>query len=309
MSYIKNIREKRKLKDTIAIITPEASQEVAAMPRPRKPQARMTVSKAGLSRVVREDGDWQLLGGAARCSTCIKEDRRCVVNMPAIDGWREAYESGARIVKHPARTSCQACAGKKKGCDLPMTKEMRAAANEEKIAMMLEAEEKAKEAVEAKAEASSAAPATKRRREVEVEIRVPKKRKTAKAKAKEAKEKTPVMTEEEFRLALLGVLGKIAGHLEVVARVAESSGKVDKGKGKAEEVDDDAASIAIENVYAESAGRSGRTGESGKTGKSEGTDEISQGRNGESKMFLCRYLRIPPSVQDRESCIDAGGLP
>ena len=133
----------------------------------------MTVSKAGLSRAAREDGDWQLLGGAARCSTCIKENRRCVVNMPAIDGWREAYESEVRIVKHPARTSCQACAGKKKGCDLPMMKEMRVAANEEKIAMMLEAEEKAKEAAEAKAEASSAAPATKRRREVEVEIRVP----------------------------------------------------------------------------------------------------------------------------------------
>ena len=74
----------------------------------------------------REAG-WSLVGGEGRCAVCLKDDAQCVINMVAVEKWREEVKEGKRFHRNPTGTNCERCTKKKRKCELPATARMRRA--------------------------------------------------------------------------------------------------------------------------------------------------------------------------------------
>ena len=49
---------------------------------------------------------WTLVGGAGRCTACLKDDAQCSVNMKAITKWEEEVAAGKKFVRHLSSTNC-----------------------------------------------------------------------------------------------------------------------------------------------------------------------------------------------------------
>jgi hypothetical protein len=198
---------------------------------------------------------WEIVGGAARCQLCIKDNAQCRINMAAIDKWKETFESGKAGRRNPPRTSCKRCLVKKKKCELPATKDIRDA-----LARATPG-----------AAPSVASSGTKRRREVEVVV-------PALPQAKRARRTSPEVSDGEFRRELLKVLRKIEGHLDSLAKAAnEPTKRGGKGKEKAtDEVDhemlDGAEEIEIEDRSSEIAEEGGQM-ETSMGSEEEGSEE------------------------------------
>ena len=70
---------------------------------------------------------WTIVGGAGRCSFCIKAGVDCKINVGAIEAWRDGVSKGVRYKRHPDGVNCRYCTEKrKKPCPLPATEKMRA---------------------------------------------------------------------------------------------------------------------------------------------------------------------------------------
>ena len=83
----------------------------------------------------RTDEDaWTIVGGAGRCEACIKSDAQCIINVAAIERWREDHRQGKRsLLKGAKWTNCRRCSlNVKQRCLLPATEEMREGLPEKK---------------------------------------------------------------------------------------------------------------------------------------------------------------------------------
>lgn len=218
-------------------------------PKGRTTRARTGAAKAGPSRSA--DDGWQKVEGAGRCVACAKDGVPCPVNLAAIDKWRVAFREGTVFKKNPPHTSCRRCLDKKKGCDLPATREMRKG--------LQGATPKATRAT-TKAESPAASAATSgRKRRLLMEVEVPSRKRMRAA--------SPEMTDEGFRKGLLKVLGEIEGHLGKLAAASDrwvAAGADRKGKRKAEEWEHDAEEVEIEDrsSFVEGSGQAWGSGRS-----------------------------------------------
>ena len=218
----------------------------------------------GPSTTERSDGGWEIVGGDARCPSCIKDGAKCLINTTAIDKWRKEQEKGVVRKRHPPHTSCKRCLEKKKGCDLPATRELREAQKNT-------VPEVAPSIVTTASRASSG---RKRFREMEVEMPVP-------LRVKRRRQASPESAEGEFRKELLFVLRSIDGRLgelvQAARGMAESgSGVRDKGKGK-EKADEDAVEVEIVDSRSEDEGRSGKAEKDDGSGGEEEEEEEEDG--------------------------------
>ena len=92
----------------------------------------MELSDESSVRVKREKGkepgeEWTLIGGDGRCAACLRDDTRCLINLAAVEKWRDEVKEGKRFHRNPSGTNCKRCTLKKKKCELPATEKLRRA--------------------------------------------------------------------------------------------------------------------------------------------------------------------------------------
>lgn len=68
---------------------------------------------------------WQIVGGAGRCYLCHHYNAKCVINIPEIEKWRQAFRDGKWEIGMADHTGCQRCIDMGMRCNLPATEEMR----------------------------------------------------------------------------------------------------------------------------------------------------------------------------------------
>jgi hypothetical protein len=89
---------------------------VVVKPRPRPVRPTAAASTSGKPPTPKKiSGGWEIVGGSARCPSCVKDDAKCLINTTAIGKWREELEQGVIRRRHPPHTSCKRCLEKKKG--------------------------------------------------------------------------------------------------------------------------------------------------------------------------------------------------
>jgi len=165
-----------------------------------------------------EEERWELVGGAARCRACVRDDAQCRVNTAAILRWRERVEEGKVTARAPTGTSCERCnVSLKRTCELPGTADLRERVKEKKAELAAkkqkaEGEKKTEAAGGSKRKAADEGVAGPSRKKAAVEVKV---RKEAKKAAEEEEEE---MTAGEYRSAVVELLGQLVEEVAGVQR-------------------------------------------------------------------------------------------
>jgi len=165
-----------------------------------------------------EEEEMEMVGGAAHCCACVRDGEQCRVNTRAILRWWTSVRAGKVTAQAPTGTLCQRCnTSLHRPCDLPGTADLWKKVNERKaeIAAKKAKAEAEKESVEVEvervasgskrkaAEETGAASGSKQRK-VTVEVD-PWKKKTTKE-----------LTEGEFRLRVVELMGMLMGEAEEI---------------------------------------------------------------------------------------------
>ena len=166
-----------------------------------------------------EEEKFELVSGANRCRTCVRDDAPCRINSVAITRWRENIDAGKVTARAPAGTSCERCHDfLKKQCEFPGTADLRKAVAQRK-AEIAEGKEKKRAEGKKKAEAKkggvrggSEASGSKRKAP-SVEVVMPPRKKTK----QEAE-----LTEGQFRASVAATLGRVAAASERTATHLDS---------------------------------------------------------------------------------------
>jgi len=165
-----------------------------------------------------EEEEMELVGGAGRCRACVRDNEQCHVNTRAILRWRASVEAGRVTTRAPTGTSCQRCnTSLHRPCDLPGTADLRKKVNERKAEIAAkkakaEAEkelaevevEKVASGLKRKAAEETGAASGSKRRKVTVEVD-PRKKKSTKE-----------LTEGEFCLRMVELMGMLVGEAEEI---------------------------------------------------------------------------------------------
>jgi hypothetical protein len=157
-------------------------------------------ASAGKGKNKAEDDGYTIVGGAGRCTSCVRDDACCEANFGAIERWERDVADGKVFVRGPPGTNCKRCQEKKKRCELPATAELRRALGAKSAAISI-----------ADSGASRASRASgRKRKEVFAGVEMPP---TKRAKVAEA--------EGQFQAELLEVLRGIRVELGRMAVAAE----------------------------------------------------------------------------------------
>ena len=166
-----------------------------------------------------EKVEWELVGGAARCRACVRDNAECWVNTAALLQWRARVEAGQVTAHAPTGTSCERCnTVLHRTCDLPGAADLREKVNEKKAevaAKKAEAEAKKKESAEVEVE--KMASGSKQKVVEETEAASGSKRRKITVEVDPRKKKpTKEMTEGEFRLRMVELMGMLVGEVEEI---------------------------------------------------------------------------------------------
>jgi len=165
-----------------------------------------------------ETEEWELVGGVACCRACVWHGEQCRVNTWAILRWRTSVEAGRVTARAPTGTSCQRCnTSLHRPCDLPGTADLQKKVNERKaeIAAKKAKEEAEKEIVEVEVE--KVASGSKRKVAEETGVaRGSKRRKVTVEVDLRKKKSTKELTEGEFRLRMVELMGMLVGEVEEI---------------------------------------------------------------------------------------------
>jgi len=131
----------------------------------------------------------------------VRDDDKCLINVEAIQRWRQDWKEGKFFYRTPPGTNCQRCTAKRKACELPGTLDMRRDTGIQR---------KTKGSVATTSEASSS-----KRKFDGVEMPMPKR----------VRAEGPMMSEGQLQAELLEVLRGIREDVRRMADAGEESAR------------------------------------------------------------------------------------
>jgi len=164
-----------------------------------------------------EEDEMELVGSAARCHACVRDNAQCHINTRAILRWRANVKVGRVTARAPTGTSCQRCnTSLHWPCDLLGTADLWKKVNEKRAEIAAKKAKAEAEEKSAEVEVEKVASGLKRKVAEEMGAASGSKRRKVTVEVVGQKKKVKELTEGEFRLRVVELMGMLVGEAEEI---------------------------------------------------------------------------------------------